>query len=428
MIDLKRLREDPEYFRWALRHKQRDPALVDRALEADRAWRAALARVEGLRAEQNRANQEIPRLDGTERQRRIDELKQIAAQIRAEEPEVRALREALDRILLQIPNPPHPDVPPGEDERGNVPVRYWGHPPRFDFPTRDHIELGTALGILEFERAAKVSGSRFYFLTREGVILQQALMRFAMESLVQEGFVPVFPPTLVRPHVVLGAMGGAEMDTQQVYHLADDDLALIGTSEHPIVAMHMDEVLDARHLPLRYVGYSTCYRREAGTYGRESRGLYRVHQFDKVEMVSFAHPDRSWEEHDHLVALQERIMQRLGMPYRIVNICGGDLGDPAAKKYDLETWMPGRADYGETHSCSNCTDFQARRLRIRFRDGAQVDFVHTLNGTAIAATRAILAILENGQRADGSVDVPRALVPYTGFDRIAPRHAPGREG
>lgn len=428
MIDLKRLRDDPEFFRRALRHKQRDPALVDSALQADRAWRAALQLVETLRAEQNRANQEIPKLSDTGRQRRITDLKEIAARIKAAEPEARALREALDQILLRLPNPPHPDVPAGADERANVPVRSWGTRPEFDFPPRDHVELGTLLGILDLERAAKVSGARFYFLIHEGVTLQHALVRFAMDFLVGEGFIPVLPPNLVRPRVLLGAMGGAEMDTQQVYHLGGDDLALIGTSEHPIVAMHMDEVLEGSSLPLRYVGYSPCYRREAGTYGRESRGLYRVHQFDKVEMVSFTHPDRSWDEHEYLVALEERIMQRLGMHYRIVDICGGDLGDAAARKYDLETWMPGRGDHGETHSCSNCTDFQSRRLQIRFREGAQADFVHTLNGTAIATTRAVLAILENCQRADGSVGIPEALVPYTGFDHIAPRTAGARGG
>jgi len=420
MIDLKKLREDPEFFRWALRHKNRDPGLVDRVLVLDRAWRAVQHRLDELRAQQNRLSEEVPRLSGEERQHRIRQLRELAASIREAEQEVRARREELDRVLLQLPNPPHPSVPAGADERDNVPVRYWGAKPQFDFPPRDHIELGLALGILDFERAASTSGTRFYFLRGDGVRLQLALTHFAVDFLVSEGFVPVYPPTLVRSRVVLGAMGGVELDEQMVYRVAQDDLCLIGTSEHPLVAMHMDEVLDAEQLPMRYVGVSTCYRREAGTYGRESRGLYRVHQFEKVEMVSFAHPDRSWEEHEYLVSLEERLVQQLGLPYRVVLICGGDLGDPAAKKYDLEVWMPGRGDYGETHSCSNCTDFQARRFGIRFREGGRTDYVHTLNGTALAMTRTLLALLENYQQPDGSVRIPQALVPYTGFEVLRP--------
>jgi seryl-tRNA synthetase len=425
VIDLRKLREDPEFFRWALRHKNRDPGLVDRVLEADRAWRAAQHRVEELRARQNRLSAEVPRLGGEERTRRIAELREIASTLREAEQEAKAQREALDRLLLQIPNPPHPSVPPGVDERDNVPVRSWGTRPEFDFEPKDHVELGVALGILDFERAARTSGSRFYFLRGAGVRLQMALAQFALDILTAEGFVPVYPPTLVRPQVVVGAMGGEGLDEQMVYRVAQDDLALAGTSEHPLVAMHMDEVLDAARLPIRYVGISTCYRREAGTYGRESRGLYRVHQFDKVEMVSFTHPDRSWEEHEYLVSLEERIVQRLGLPYRVVLICGGDLGDSAAKKYDLEVWMPGRGEYGETHSCSNCTDFQARRLGIRFREGASSDYVHTLNGTAIAMTRMILALLENYQQPDGSVRIPDPLVPYTGFEVLRPTGSNG---
>jgi len=426
VIDLRKLREDPEFFRWALRHKNRDPGLVDRVLEADRAWRTAQHRVEELRARQNRLSAEVPRLDGEERTRRIAELREIASTLREAEQEAKARREALDRLLLQIPNPPHPSVPPGADERDNVPVRSWGTPPEFDFEPKDHVELGGALGILDFERAARTSGSRFYFLRGPGVRLQMALAQFALDILIAEGFVPVYPPTLVRPQVVVGAMGGEGLDEQMVYRIVQDDLALAGTSEHPLVAMHMDEVLDAAQLPIRYVGISTCYRREAGAYGRESRGLYRVHQFDKVEMVSFTHPDRSWEEHEYLVSLEERIVQQLALPYRIVLICGGDLGDSAAKKYDLEVWMPGRGEYGETHSCSNCTDFQARRLGIRFREGNRTDYVHTLNGTAIAMTRTILALLENYQQPDGSVRIPHSLVPYTGFEVLRPAGSNGR--
>ncbi|MBM3449376.1 MAG: serine--tRNA ligase [Armatimonadetes bacterium] len=421
MIELKRLREEPELYREALRKKRRDPALAESALMADREWRDALQKMETLRADQNRASAAVPNLRAEERPARLAELRALSAELKTLEPVVRERKKALDRVLMRIPNPPHASVPEGADGNDNVTLRQWGERPAFPFPPRDHVEISLALDVVDFERAARVAGTRSYYLKNEAVLLQHGLVRFAMEFLVQQNFVPVLTPTMVRRAVVVGTMGGPGLDEQMVYRIEDEDLALTGTSEVPLVAMHMDEVLDAASLPLRYVGYSPCYRREAGAHGRDSKGLFRVHQFDKVEMVSFTRPDESWPEHDRLLALEERIMQALALPYRVVDICGGDLGDPAAKKYDIEAWMPGRGDYGETHSCSNCTDYQARRLAIRFRDGGNVETLHTLNGTAIATTRAILAILENGQQADGSVRIPDALVPYVGFAAIEPR-------
>ncbi|GBD28417.1 Serine--tRNA ligase [bacterium HR31] len=420
MVDLRSLREDPQTFREALRRRGRDPSLVDQALELDRSWREALQEVERLRAQQNRASEEVARLAPEARGQKIAEVRELAARLKELEPEVRRRREELERVLLLFPNPPHPTVPDGVGEQDNVVVRTWGTPPRFDFQPKDHVELGLRLGILDFERAAKVSGSRFYYLLGKGALLEMALVRYALDRLLAHGFVPVIPPVLVRPEIITGAWGGATFDPQQTYRVAEDDLALIGTSEQSLAGFYRDEVLDAQRLPVRFAGISWCFRREAGAHGRETRGLYRVHQFDKVEMFSFAHPERSWEEHEFLVSVEEEILQGLRIPYRVVLLCAGDLGTASAKTYDLEAWMPGRGGYGEVTSCSNTTDFQARRLNVRFRERGRTEFVHTLNGTALATSRVLIALLENYQQPDGSVRVPEALVPYTGFERVEP--------
>lgn len=420
MVDLRSLREDPQTFREALRRRGRDPSLVDQALELDRSWREALQEVERLRAQQNRVSEEVARLAPEARGQKIAEVRELAARLKELEPEVRRRREELERVLLLFPNTPHPTVPDGVGEQDNVVVRTWGRPPRFDFKPKDHVELGLRLGILDFERAAKVSGSRFYYLLGKGALLEMALVRYALDRLLAHGFVPVIPPVLVRPEIITGAWGGATFDPQQTYRVAEDDLALIGTSEQSLAGFYRDEVLDAQRLPVRFAGISWCFRREAGAHGRETRGLYRVHQFDKVEMFSFAHPERSWEEHEFLVSVEEEILQGLGIPYRVVLLCAGDLGTASAKTYDLEAWMPGRGAYGEVTSCSNTTDFQARRLNVRFRERGRTEFVHTLNGTALATSRVLIALLENYQQPDGSVRIPEALVPYTGFDRVEP--------
>jgi seryl-tRNA synthetase len=415
VVDLKRVREHPEEFKAGLRRKGADPDLIDRAVAADRRRRELVQQVETLRAAQNRASQEIPRLTGGAREERIAEMKNLAGWLKALEPELQAADAALEAVLLQIPNLPHPGVPDGGPD-DSVTLREVGTPPVFDFPPRDHVELGVALDLLDVERSARVSGSRFYFLRRDGALLQLALIRYAVDRLASEGFIPIIPPVLVKRENILGMMGGTMLDEQMVYRVEGEDLALAGTSEMALGSMLAGEVLHEGDLPLRFCGISTCFRREAGAHGRDTRGMFRVHQFDKVEMFSYSHPDRSWEEHDYLVGMQERLWQALGLPYRVVDIAAGDLGDPAARKYDIETWMPGRGGYGETQSCSNCTDFQARRLNVRFRqrEGGGMEFVHTLNGTAVACTRAIIAILENFQQPDGSVRIPPPLVPYMG--------------
>lgn len=414
MLDLKVIRQQPDRVRQGLRARGAEPSLVDRILEVDRRRRDLVQRIETLRAEQKRASAEIARLSGAEQQGRIAAARNVSDRLRIEEAALRGIEEEQDPLLRSLPNLPHESVPVGGDPSGNVTLRTWGTPPAVDFPPRDHVELGTRLGILDLERGAKVAGSRFYYLIGDGALLEMALIRYALDVVVARGFLPVVTPFLVKPEVITGAWGGATLDAQQAYHLAEDNLALIGTSEQSLAGYYMDEILDGERLPIRLAGLSWCFRREAGSYGRDIRGLYRVHQFDKVEMFSYCHPDRSWEEHEFLLSIEEAILQGLGIPYRVVVLCTGDLGLASVKTYDLEAWLPGRAGYGEVTSCSNTTDFQARRLRIRFREGrgGSAEFVHTLNGTAIATSRALIAVLENYQQRDGSVRVPEALVSY----------------
>jgi len=412
MLDLRLVRDNPDVVRDGLRRRGADPVLVDGVLEADRRRRDLVQEVERLRAEQNRVSAAIPKLSGEEKTRRIAEMREVSTRLKSLEPKMRSADEALHTALLRLPNLPHPSVPAGADPANNVVVRTWGERPAFDFEPRDHVDLGTALGVLELERGAKVSGSRFFYLRGAGVLLEQALMRFALDAVMEAGFTPVQTPFLVRPEVLMGAYGGAELDTQQVYRIEGEDLVLIGTSEQSLAGFYKDETLDGKGTPVRLAGLSWCFRREAGSYGKDIRGIYRVHQFDKVEMFSYTTPDRSWEEHEYLVSIEERVLQHLGLHHRVVLLCGGEASTASAKTYDLETWFPGRGGYGETHSCSNCTDFQARRLGIRVRSGGETVYAHLLNGTAIATPRAWIAVVENYQQRDGSVRVPEALVPY----------------
>lgn len=428
MLDLRLIRERPDEVKAGIRRKGADPGLVDTVLEADRRRRDVLQRVESLRAEQNRASQEIPRLTGAGRDARIAEMKRIATELRATGPDLAAADTALEGALLRVPNLPHPQVPDGGAE-ASVTLRTYGEPPHPGFEMRDHVELGTRLDMLDMEHGARISGSRFVVLRRDGALLEMALFRYAVDRLVAEGFVAVIPPVLVKRKAVLDTMGGDGLDEQMVYRIEGEDLALAGTSEVALGSMLGGEVLDEDDLPVRLVGISTCFRREAGAYGKDTRGMFRVHQFDKVEMFSFTHPDRSWDEHEYLLAQQEALWQGLGLPYRVVDIAAGDLGDPAARKYDIETWMPGRGGYAETQSTSNCTDFQARRLNVRMRSRARrgLEYVHTLNGTAVASTRAIIAVMENFQQADGTIRIPPVLSPYMGGRaEIVPPTAPAR--
>jgi seryl-tRNA synthetase len=428
MIDVALLREEPEVLAEALRRRAVEIDL-DELAELDRRRREVRVRAETLRAGQKQSGKQIAALEGAEKEAAIEVASRVAADYRSAVAEADELDERFRAIWITIPNPPHPSAPDGVDEGDNVEVETWGEVPQFGFEPRDHLDIGEALGLIDVTRGAKVSGARFAYLTGAAVLIEFALVRWVMDRLVAEGFTPVVPPVLVRDEALFGtgffpgardqvyAVGVSPADGEPV---EADELYLAGTAEIPLAALHTDEIFEEADLPIRYVGFSTCFRREAGTYGKDTRGIFRVHQFDKLEMFSFCHPEASWEEHEYLVSREEALVRDLGLAYRKVNVCVGDLGDPAAKKYDLEAWFPGQGAFREITSCSNTTDFQSRRLRIRFRGEEGTRLVHTLNGTAFAVGRTLIAILENFQQEDGSVVVPEVLVPYAGMERIGP--------
>jgi seryl-tRNA synthetase len=418
LIDVKLLRTDPGLVRASMERRGAKVDL-DHLIELDNRYRALLQEVEAARAEQNAAGKRIAEAQGAEKAQAIAEMKRLADGLKQLEAELAEVRSELDHALADVPNLVHPDAPDGFGDESNRLVRTVGSPPDFDFTPKDHMEIGEALGIIDTERAAKVSGSRFAYLLGPAVLLEFALVRMAMDRLMPDGFVPVIPPVLVRGEAMFGT-GFFPTDEAQVYRCADDDLYLAGTAEVPIASMHAREMLPADGMPRRYVGYSTCFRREAGTYGRDTRGIIRVHQFDKAEMFSFCFPEDSDDEHRRLLAHEEGIWQALEIPYRVLEICAGDLAAPNYRKFDIEAWLPGTERWLEVTSCSNDIDYQARRLQVRTKRDSGTELVHTLNGTAVAVGRAIVALLENHQQADGSVRIPRALQPYTGFDVIGP--------
>ncbi len=382
-------------------------AELDRVIELDRRRRELLPELEGLRAEQNAANERIRSASDEEaRKAEIDAMRTVAARAKELEGQLGVLEAELQAALAPLPNLPDPTAAPGpEDEE----LRAVGQLPELSFEPRDHLELAGEM--IDTERAARLSGSRFAYLRGALVMVELALVRWALEKLQGHGFEPVIPPVLVREQALYGT--GFLPDTeQQIYALSEEELFLTGTSEVALASLHEDEILAAEHLPRRYAGFSPCFRREAGAAGRDTRGIFRVHQFDKVEMFSFIEPERSGDEHERILALEEEILSELGLPYRVVNIAVTDLGNSAAKKYDCEAWIPSQGRYRELTSCSNTTDYQARRLNIRMRAGKRTRVLHTLNGTAVAVGRTIVALLENGQREDGSVELPACLVPY----------------
>jgi seryl-tRNA synthetase len=408
MLDLKLIREDPDGVRAALARRGPDAVGgLDRVIELDRRRRELLPQLEGLRAEQNEANARIRAAsDASEREREIAAMRLVAARAKELERELGNVEGELNETLAPLPNLPDPTAAPGpEDEL----VREVGAVTELDFPPRDHLELAGEM--IDMDRAARLSGARFAYLKGDLVMLELALVRWVLEKLRSAGFEPVIPPVLVRERALYGT--GFLPDTeQQIYTLPEDELFLVGTSEVALASLHDGEILDREQLPLRYAGFSPCFRREAGAAGKDTRGIIRVHQFDKVEMFSFVAPEESAQEHERILALEEQILGELGLPYRILNIAVGDLGNSAAKKYDCEAWIPSQGRYRELTSCSNTTDYQARRLNIRVRGDARTRALHTLNGTAVAVGRTIVALLENGQRADGSVELPQALQAY----------------
>jgi seryl-tRNA synthetase len=428
MLDIRLIRENPKLVRENLKRRG-DPEnlkMLDELIECDRLWRQQLTRLNDLRRERNRITTEIAaaKKRGEDVAAIISKAKAVDEEITAMEKRVAEYEEKVRYYLMMLPNLLHESVPIGKDEFDNATVRTWGEIPKFSFQPKDHIDLGLSLDIMDIERAGKIAGARFYYLKREGVLLDMALMNFALEEMVKRGYTPIEPPFLMRRKPYEGVIALSDFEND-LYKIEGEDLYLIATSEHPMAAMYMDEVLKADDLPIKLVGVSTNFRKEAGAHGKDTRGIFRTHQFNKVEQFVFCKPADSWKIHEELIRNAEELVQKLNLPYRVVNVCTGDIGKVAAKKYDIEVWMPAQNAYREIISCSNCTDYQARRLNIRYREKEgepRKGFVHTLNSTALATGRAIVAILENYQQEDGSVLIPEVLRKYMGgVEKIEPK-------
>jgi len=419
VIDLKVIRENPDAARTSQKVRGEDPALIDQLIAADDARRVALSAFETLRAEQNTLSKSVGAAKGDEKTALLEKAKGLSAQVKAAEATASELAEKSQAILLQIHNLIDPEAPVGGEEDFKI-IEHVGTPRDFaadGFEARDHVEIGKILKAIDTERGAKVSGSRFYYLTGMGAMLEFALVNYAISSATKAGFTPVIPPVLVKPPAMEGT-GFLGQAAENVFHLEEDDFYLVGTSEVPLAAYHMDEIVD--NLPLRYAGYSSCFRREAGTYGKDTRGIIRVHQFDKVEMFTFCKPEDAKAEHLRLLQWEKDFMNAMEIPYRVIDVASGDLGASAIRKFDIEAWIPTQNAYREVTSTSNCTEFQARRLNIRYREESGTKSVATLNGTLVAIPRMIVAILENHQNADGSVNVPAALRPFLGVEKLLP--------
>ncbi len=419
MLDIKLFRENPEVVKEDLRRRKALELipLVDEVVELDRRRRQLISEINELRHRRNVVAKEIANLKkaGLPAEDKIREVKEIPQKIERLEEELREVEGRIEKILYTLPNLLHPSVPYGESEEDNVVVRTWGKPREFDFKPRDHIEIAQKLRLFDLERASKVAGSRFYYLIDDLVRLNMALISFGIDFMAEKGFKIFQPPYMLREKAEKAATALDDF-IDVIYKIEGEDLFLIPTSEHALLAYHMDEILSGDELPLLYAGVSPCFRKEAGAHGRDTKGIFRVHQFEKVEQFVFCRPEESWEWHEKLLSNAEEVYKKLGLPYRVVNICTGDIGTVAAKKYDIEVWLPGQGKYREVVSCSNCTDYQARRARIRFRDkpGEPTRYVHTLNSTLIATQRTIVAILENYQLSDGRVEVPKVLRKYMG--------------
>jgi seryl-tRNA synthetase len=419
MLDLRYIRENAAAVQENSRNRgvEADVGLVVELADRRSAF---IQELNELRQRQNQMAKSIGREQDPEaRDRLIAESRTMKVLIPEKETELVHVERRLREELLKIPNMTHPDAPIGKDDSENVEIRRWGEIPGFDFDVKDHVELGESLGIIDFDAGAKVAGSKFYFLRGDAVLLELGLVRYAMDILTQRGYQPTITPDLARDEMLVGTGFIPRGPETQIYSVEESDLSLIATAEIPLAGSLADEIVGENELPIRLAGLSHCFRTEAGSHGRASRGLYRVHQFTKVEMFAFTKPEQSEDVHAEMLEIEERIFQGLGLPYRVVDICTGDLGGAAYRKFDLEAWMPGRNDYGEVTSTSNTTDYQARRLRIRYRrDGGRPQLLHTLNGTAIAVSRAFIALLENYQQEDGSVLLPEVLVPYVGKEKI----------
>jgi len=410
MLDINFIRENKDLVKKGTADKQFDTSFIDKVLTLDEKRRKMILEIEQLRAKRNKIADE---------KKFSEEGKIIKEQLKDKEPELDGIVKEYSETLQKIPNLPSDKVPVGKNEKDNIEVRKWGIPTKFNFDPKDHLELGKSLGILDFETGAKVTGTQFFFLYGDGALLELALTRYAFEKLSKHGFLPVITPDLAKSRYYLGTGYMPKGDEAQTYTVEGEDLGLIATAEVTLAGSHADEVIPEDKLPLKYVGYSHCFRQEAGAYGKYSKGLYRVHEFSKVEMFIYCKPEESEKFHELILKMEEEIYQELGLPYRVIEMCTGDLGAMAARKFDVEVWMPGRGDYGEVTSTSNCTDYQARNLNIRFRrKTGEMEYLHMLNGTAIVMTRVPLAILENFQQKDGSVKIPEVLQKWMGKDVI----------
>ena len=419
MIDLKTLRENPDAIRHSQKVRGEDVAVVDQLIEADALSKAALSEFETIRAEQNALSKSVGAAKGDEKTALLENAKELANKVKAADAKRGELEAKTREYLLKISNLIDLDAPVGGEEDFKI-IEEIGKPRDFKgegFEPKDHVELGKLLKAIDTERGAKVAGSRSYYLTGPGAMLEFALVNFAISSAVKAGFIPVIPPVLVNPAAMEGT-GFLGQAAENVYHLEEDDVYLVGTSEVPLAAYHMDEIVE--NLPIRYAGYSSCFRREAGTYGKDTRGIIRVHQFDKVEMFSFVKPEEAKAEHLRLLEWEKDFLKAMEVPFRVIDVASGDLGSSAIRKFDCEAWIPTQGSYREVTSTSNCTEFQARRLNIRYRDDSGTKPVATLNGTLVAVPRMIVAIFENHQNQDGSVNVPKALRPFLGVDSLVP--------
>ncbi len=426
MLDLKYIRDNASAVEENCKNRGVD-ADVGLVVELADRRSALIQELNELKQRQNQMAKSIGKeRDEGERGRLIEESRAMKERIPARESELHAVEKRLRDEQLKIPNMTHPDSPIGKDDTENVEIRRWGEAPEFEFEPRDHVEIGDLLGIIDFDAGAKTTGSKFYFLRGDAVLLELGLIRYALDILAERGYEPTITPDLARDEALVGTGFIPRGPETQIYSVEDSDLSMIATAEITLAGQHTDGILEEDRLPLRYAGLSHCFRTEAGSHGRASRGLYRVHQFTKVEMFAFTTPEQSEKVHDEMVEIEERVFQGLGLPYRVVDICTGDLGGAAYRKFDLEAWMPGRGEageFGEVTSTSNTTDYQARRLRIRYRGaepGSRPQLLHTLNGTALAMSRALIALLEIYQQRDGSVRLPEALVPYVGKETLEP--------
>ncbi len=421
MIDIKLLRKDPDLFKSAMKKRGYDPEVIDEVLKVDKEWREITTKINELRSRRNEISKEVAKLkrEGKDASELLEEGKKVGLEIKRLEDEKRKIETLQTDLMLRIPNVPHESVPVGEDESENVEIRRWGSPREFDFEPKAHWDLGPMLGQMDIERAGKLSGSRFVILYDKFAKLERALISFMLDLHTKEhGYREAWVPHLVKRETMTWS-GQLPKFEEEAYNTKKDDMFLIPTAEVPLVNLHAGEILKEGDLPLKYVAYTPCYRREAGSYGKDVRGMIRNHQFDKVELVWYTTPERSYEDLETLVSHAEEVLKRLELPYRVIALCTGDLGFTASKTYDIEVWLPSYGSYKEISSCSNVEAFQARRSKTRYRrkDG-KVEYVHTLNGSGLAVGRTLVAIVENYQMPDGSVRVPDALIPYTGFEVI----------